>query len=115
MRFSSVLTLFSMIVVGVMGGANEPIADNVLGTTAMSCATTYCTDGKDGLRLWLEMTSGCSGVESKYSLSSSSETKTDEVQKTDSTTTWSPTAVGSISAIMAVVGVVMGFVSGMGM
>jgi hypothetical protein len=106
MRTASIFTFVAMVVVGVMAGTNEPIADNELGLTAQSCARQYCTD-KDGLLLWLNFAEKCDAVESKYIFSE--ETEAAVVSKK-----WSPSAVGSISSIMAVVGVIIGFVSGMG-
>lgn len=39
-------------------GANEPIAPNELGLTAIDCATQYCTE-KDSLLLWLSLENVC--------------------------------------------------------
>ena len=39
-------------------GANEPIAPNELGLTAIDCATQYCTS-KDSLLLWLALENTC--------------------------------------------------------
>ena len=39
-------------------GANEPIAPNELGLTAIDCATQYCTS-KDSLLLWLSLENSC--------------------------------------------------------
>lgn len=106
MRTVSIFVFLSMVFVGAMAGVNEPIADNELGLTAQSCAQQYCTS-KDGLVLWLNFAETCSSDTGKYIFSE--ETETVSTRKK-----WSPSAVGSISSIMAVVGVIIGFVSGMG-
>lgn len=95
-----------MIFAGAMAGTNEPIADNELGLTAQSCAAQYCTD-KDSLLLWFNLAGKCNAADNKYIFS--------EVTDEASAKKWSPSAVGSISSIMAVVGVIIGFASGMGM
>ncbi len=39
-------------------GANEPIADNMLGLYAKDCALQYCQD-RDGLSLWMTLVDTC--------------------------------------------------------
>eukprot|EP00613_Pedinella_sp_CCMP2098_P003201 CAMPEP_0171616902 /NCGR_PEP_ID=MMETSP0990-20121206/13767_1 /TAXON_ID=483369 /ORGANISM="non described non described, Strain CCMP2098" /LENGTH=121 /DNA_ID=CAMNT_0012181283 /DNA_START=67 /DNA_END=432 /DNA_ORIENTATION=- len=110
------LVIFSVLSAHVSGGANEPIADNELGLTAKSCAESYCADsGKDGLQLWLSVYGGCGMNEAPTAGKKGLEAGTTQLIDEDKTaeTRWSPTTVGSLSAVMASVGLMMGFAQGM--
>jgi hypothetical protein len=54
----TVCLAFLTVTHGMNTGANEPIADNELGTIAKECAKMYCDD-RDGLALWLVMVRTC--------------------------------------------------------
>eukprot|EP00616_Rhizochromulina_sp_CCMP1243_P002026 CAMPEP_0118967640 /NCGR_PEP_ID=MMETSP1173-20130426/5000_1 /TAXON_ID=1034831 /ORGANISM="Rhizochromulina marina cf, Strain CCMP1243" /LENGTH=119 /DNA_ID=CAMNT_0006916643 /DNA_START=57 /DNA_END=416 /DNA_ORIENTATION=- len=83
-------------------GANDPIADNALGLAAKDCASQYCSS-KDGLELWLALEQKCLRDPTPYLSASSSE---------EASSLWSPTLVGSASAIMGVAGLVAGLAVG---
>lgn len=85
-------------------GSNEPIADNELGLTAKDCAAQFCSS-KDGLELWLTLEQTCMMDPNPYFVARVEES-------TAATVTWSPTVVGSLCAVMGVVGLMVGFASG---
>ena len=57
-RALGVLVAALACAVAAGAGANEPIAPNELGLTAIDCATQYCTS-KDSLLLWLSLENSC--------------------------------------------------------
>ena len=59
MKCALTAVLAAMSLVCAAGaGANEPIAPNELGLTAIDCATQYCVE-KDSLLLWLSLENVC--------------------------------------------------------
>jgi hypothetical protein len=117
MKCSALFMAFSMLVATVSGGANEPIADNELGLTSKACAESFCgASGKDGLELWLSMYSVCGVSEPPVGKKAAEGGVTQLVDEGATAATvetrWSPTTVGSVSAVMASVGLMMGFAQG---
>ncbi|CAM9647213.1 unnamed protein product, partial [Phaeothamnion confervicola] len=84
-------------------GANEPIKDNNLGLVARQCAQTFCVD-KDSLELWLALEPTCSSGVSLSATRAGDGVIEAMVFPDDEAPFWSPTAVGSLCAIMGVVG-----------
>lgn len=97
----SIFTFFAAIAFA-LAGSNEPIADNELGLTAKDCASQYC-NSKDGLELWLTLEQMCMMDPNPYLV---------EMAQQNEAVTWSPSVVGSICAVMGVVGIMVGFASG---
>ncbi len=97
------LVVMSFAVVHVCAGANEPIADNELGLTARDCAASYCTS-KDGMELWLSLSQACAATANPY-FAARPVSKPAEAL-------WTPVAVGTVSAAVALAGLALGFVSG---
>jgi hypothetical protein len=112
MRVSAVLAVFVGLVGGAMGGANEPIADNTLGLTAKACAEKYCAGAKDGLELWLSMSSECSSSSTKAVASAATSLAAEDATTAASESLWSPAAVGTVSALLGVTGLMAGFAQG---
>ena len=107
MKISGMLLTLSALVVGALGGPNEPIADNELGLTAKACAEKWCnadSGSKDGLELWLTLNTECGAPTTKTTLAENADAGSD---------LWSPTAVGTISALLGVTGLMAGFTQGM--
>lgn len=101
MRKLSILAFFATVALAT-AGSNEPIADNELGLTAKDCASQYC-NSKDGLELWLTLEQMCMMDPNPYLV---------ETGQQAEAVTWSPSVVGSICAVMGVVGIMVGFASG---
>ena len=117
MKFIGVLLGLAGLVATVQAGAgaNQPIPDNDLGLTAKDCSH-YC-EAKDGLQLWLSIEGHCMSSSMRYtsSSSSSSKKKTKLAAKSSSSsdeTIWSPTIVGSMSAVTGLLGMLVGLASG---
>jgi hypothetical protein len=120
MKFIGVLLGLAGLVATVQAGAgaNQPIPDNDLGLTAKDCSH-YC-EAKDGLQLWMSIEGHCMSSSMRYtssssSSSSSSKKKTKLAAKSSSSsdeTIWSPTIVGSMSAVTGLLGMLVGLASG---
>ena len=117
MKFIGVLVGLAGLVATVQAGAgaNQPIPDNDLGLTAKDCSQ-YC-EAKDGLQLWMSIEGHCMSSSMRYtsSSSSSSKKKTKLAAKSSSSsdeTIWSPTMVGSMSAVTGLLGMLVGLASG---
>lgn len=94
----------------VHGGANDPIADNELGLTAKECSK-FCS-AKDGLQLWLSFGELCMEARTispttGISLSTESAKESSSKQQV-----WSPATVGSVSAVMGGMCMLVGLMSG---
>lgn len=103
MRILSTFTFFATVVFA-MGGPNDPIADNELGLIAMDCAKQYCRSN-DGLALWLTL-------EQKCTMEYTSTSNFLEKMQQEETVKWSPFVVGSICAVIGIVGTMVGFSTG---
>ena len=90
-----------------MTGANEPIADNELGLTAKACAEAHCAS-KDGLELWLTLQRECTADQTTFLAAK----EVNEAKRAEAAALWSPTAVGTVSALVGVLGLVAGFSQG---
>ena len=107
------------LIVTAQAGANEPIADNQLGLTAKDCSSSHCSS-KDGLLLWLSLEKACltekksTGTKGKSERQVSSSSLSSEalLSQSASEANWSPAAVGSLSAMFGVLGMVVGLASG---
>ena len=119
MKFIGVLLGLAGLVATVQAGAgaNQPIPDNDLGLTAKDCSH-YC-EAKDGLQLWMSIEGHCMSSSMRYTSSSSSSSaskkKTKLAAKSSSSsdeTIWSPTMVGSMSAVTGLLGMLVGLASG---
>ena len=86
-------------------GANEPIDPNELGLTATDCAEQYCTS-KDGMMLWFSLENTCMKKAQPFVSFAAVEVAS------DTSAIWSPTTVGLASALMGVVGLVVGHSAG---
>eukprot|EP00622_Pseudochattonella_farcimen_P004804 FR740291.1.p2 GENE.FR740291.1~~FR740291.1.p2 ORF type:complete len:120 (+),score=5.49 FR740291.1:186-545(+) len=102
-KLSLGVALLLSFVAAVLAGSNEPIADNELGLTAKDCASQYCSS-KDGLGLWMTLEQSCMMDPNPYLIA--------QVESSISTSAWSPTIVGTLSAVLGVVGMMVGFASG---
>lgn len=108
------------ITVHGLAGPNEPLADNELGLTSKDCSS-HC-DNKDGLLLWIASKDVCdasllssSSPSSSSPISSSDHQQRSQAQLSSSVTEnklWSPVAVGSLSAVFALVGMMIGLETG---
>lgn len=102
-KFGVMAALLLSFVAVALAGSNEPIADNELGLTAKDCASQYCAS-KDGLGLWMTLEQMCMTDPNPYLVA--------QVDQAVSPSAWSPTVVGALSAVMGVVGMMVGFASG---
>jgi len=108
-KLGAAIAVFLSLAAGAMAGANEPIADNSLGLTAKACAEKYCAGAKDGLELWLTMSSECSVASAKLERLSG---LTEDGSADAGESLWSPAAVGTVSALLGVTGLMAGFAQG---
>jgi len=99
-------------------GANEPIAPNELGLTAIDCATQYCTE-KDSLLLWLSLENVCFADKQPYfssSSSSSSSSTATSLAAVDRAVAaadlWTLNVVGAVCMTVAAVGLAVGYAAG---
>ncbi len=105
-----VLVLIFVCVQAISSGANEPIADNELGLTAKDCAKQYC-EQKDGLGLWLTLVNECVDSPNPYFVE-----KINKINNIDTNSIFEegvkPIVVGGISAILGIVGLILGYTLG---
>lgn len=105
------------LVAGKSSGANEPIADNELGLTAQDCALQYCSN-KDGLALWLVLSTSCladfpyHGIDADNGESFLMSADPSGISEFTGVLKWTPTVAGSICAIVGLVGLLMGYSTG---
>ena len=107
-------TVLSLLPALVRGGANEPIADNLLGLTAKACAEKFC-QSKNGLELWIALSPLCDSEATETapwpSTSDGLENGTSQA-RVSARRLWDATTVGTASALASVAGFLAGFAAG---
>lgn len=110
--FPPATALLTLLITHASAGANEPIAPNELGTTAIDCATNYC-NSKDSLLLWLSLENSCFNNKQPYFASDFVQTTDSSHQRERSTLIfWSLNVAGAFAGIAMVIGLMVGYVAG---